>query len=47
MAFLDATGEPLAALLRPGNAAPGNAEDHVIVLDDALGKSQSIRRTAR
>jgi Transposase DDE domain group 1 len=38
MAFLDATGEPLAALLRPGNAAPGNAEDHVIVLDDALAQ---------
>jgi len=38
MAFLDATGEPLAALLRPGNAAPGNADDHVIVLDDALAQ---------
>ena len=31
MAFLDASGEPLAARPRPGNA-----EDHVIVLDDAL-----------
>ncbi len=38
MAFLDATGEPLAARLRPGNAAPGNADDHVIVLDDALAQ---------
>jgi hypothetical protein len=38
MAFLDATGEPLAALLRPGNAAPSKAEDHVIVLDDALAQ---------
>jgi hypothetical protein len=38
MAFLDATGEPLAALLRPGNAAPGNAEDHVIVLDESLAQ---------
>ena len=38
MAFLDATGEPLAARLRPGNAAPGNAQDHVIVLDDALAQ---------
>ena len=38
MAFLDATGELLAARLRPGNAAPGNAEDHVIVLDDALAQ---------
>jgi hypothetical protein len=38
MAFLDATGEPLAARLRPGNAAPGNADDHVIVLDDSLAQ---------
>jgi Transposase DDE domain group 1 len=38
MAFLDGTGELLAARLRPGNAAPGNAEDHVIVLDDALAQ---------
>jgi DDE family transposase len=38
IAFLDATGEPLAARLRPGNAAPGNAEDHVIVLDEALAQ---------
>jgi hypothetical protein len=38
MAFLDATGEPLAARLRPGNAAPGNAEDHVSVLDEALAQ---------
>ena len=38
LAFLDATGELLAARLRPGNAAPGNAEDHVIVLDDALAQ---------
>jgi hypothetical protein len=38
MAFLDVTGEPLAALLRSGNAAPGNAEDHVIVLGEALAQ---------
>lgn len=36
MAYLDATGEPLAALLRPGNAGSGTAVDHVTVLDDAL-----------
>ena len=36
MAILDATGEPLAARLRPGNAAAANAHDHVVVLDDAL-----------
>jgi hypothetical protein len=38
LAFLDATGEPLAARLRPGNAAPGNPDDHVLVLDDALAQ---------
>lgn len=38
MAFLDATGEPLAAHLRPGNAAAGDAGDHVIVLDQALAQ---------
>jgi hypothetical protein len=36
LAYLDATGEPLAAMLRPGNASPGNAADLVRVLDDAL-----------
>ena len=38
LAFLDATGEPLAGLLRPGNAAAWSAEDHVRVLDAALGQ---------
>jgi hypothetical protein len=36
LAFLDATGEALAAKLRPGNAGSGTATDHVEVLDDAL-----------
>lgn len=36
VAFLDATGEALAAKLRPGNAGSGTASDHVEVLDDAL-----------
>lgn len=36
LAYLDATGEALAALLRPGNAGSGNAADHVTVLDAAL-----------
>jgi len=36
MAYLDATGEALAGLLRPGNAGSGTANDHVAVLDDAL-----------
>ena len=36
MAYLDATGEALAGLLRPGNAGSGTASDHVDVLDAAL-----------
>jgi hypothetical protein len=36
LAYLDATGEALAGLLRPGNAGSGTAADHVTVLDDAL-----------
>jgi Transposase DDE domain group 1 len=36
LAYLDATGEALAGLLRPGNAPPGKAEDLVGVLDEAL-----------
>lgn len=38
MAFLDATGEALAAKLRPGNAGSGTAVDHIEVLDDALAQ---------
>ncbi|MBI4271812.1 MAG: IS1380 family transposase [Candidatus Rokubacteria bacterium] len=36
VAYLDRTGEPLAALLRPGNAGSGTAADHITVLDAAL-----------
>ncbi len=36
LAYLDATGEPLAALLRAGNAGSGTAADHLAVLDAAL-----------
>ncbi len=36
LAYLDATGESLAALLRPGNAGSGTAADHITVLDAAL-----------
>lgn len=36
MAYLDATGEALAGLLRPGNAASNTAADHVAILDLAL-----------
>ena len=38
VAFLDATGEALAAILRPGNAAAGSAQDHVRLLDAALAQ---------
>jgi hypothetical protein len=31
MAYLDATGEALAGLLRQGNAGSGTAEDHIVV----------------
>ncbi len=36
LGYLDATGEPLAGLLRPGNAGSGTAADHITVLDAAL-----------
>jgi hypothetical protein len=36
LAYLDATGEALAGVLRRGNAGSGTATDHVTVLDDAL-----------
>lgn len=45
VAFLDATGESLAGLLRPGNAAAFSAEDHVTVLDAALGQIPVDPRT--
>jgi hypothetical protein len=36
--FADATGETLAGLLRPGNAAANSIEDHLGVLDQAIGQ---------
>src|SRR5438445_2098285 len=36
--FADATGETLAALLRPGNATANDAADHLTVLDNAIGQ---------
>jgi Transposase DDE domain group 1 len=36
--FLDATNEALAILLRPGNRAPHNADDHIEVLGLALAQ---------
>lgn len=50
LAFVDhaehSTGEPLAALLRPGNATANNAEDQIAVLDAALAQlpEQARRR---
>ena len=38
LAYLDATGEALAGVLRPGNAGSGTASDHVRVLADALAQ---------
>jgi hypothetical protein len=38
VAYLDATGEALAAKLRPGNAGSNTAVDHVEVLDAALAQ---------
>jgi hypothetical protein len=36
LCFLDATGEALAGLLRPGNAGSNTAADHITVLGQAL-----------
>ena len=38
LAYLDATGEALAGVLRPGNAGSGTATDHIRVLTDALAQ---------
>jgi hypothetical protein len=35
-AWCDTTREPLAAVLRPGNAGANDSEDHLVVLDDAI-----------
>ncbi len=41
--FADATGETLAALLRPGNATANNAADHLTVLDNAARRNSPPR----
>ena len=38
LAFLDATGEALAGILRPGNAGSNTADDHVTLLAMALAQ---------
>ncbi len=36
-AWCDTTGEPLGAILRPGNAGSNDADDHLELLDQAIG----------
>ena len=36
-AWCDTTGEPLALMLRPGNAGSNDADDHLELLDQAIG----------
>ena len=44
LCYLDATGEALAGLLRPGNAGANTAADHIAVLLDALEQlPQAVR----
>lgn len=47
LAFLDNTGEALAGMLRPGNAAAHDAADHVRVLELALAQLPDSRRRSR
>lgn len=42
--FLDATGEALAAILRPGNAGSNTTVDHIEVLDRALAQIPDAHR---
>ncbi len=44
LCFLDATGEALAGLLRPGNAGSNTAADHIEVLDLALAQIPDAHR---
>jgi hypothetical protein len=44
LCFLDATGEALAGLLRPGNSGSNTAADHISVLDDALAQIPDAHR---
>ena len=46
LCLLDGTGEALAGLLRPGNANPGTAADHVALLDAALAQLPVATRAA-
>jgi hypothetical protein len=44
LCFLDATGEALAGLLRPGNAGSNTAADHITVLNMALAQIPDAHR---
>jgi hypothetical protein len=44
LCFLDATGEALAGLLRPGNAGSNTTADHITVLDMALAQIPDAHR---
>jgi hypothetical protein len=44
LCFLDATGEALAGILRPGNAGSNTAADHITVLDRALTQIPDVHR---
>jgi hypothetical protein len=44
LCFLDATGEALAGILRPGNAGSNTAADHITVLDLALAQIPDTHR---
>ena len=43
----EGTGEPLAILLRPGNAGSNTAADHIAVIKAALAQLPSHRRGRR
>lgn len=47
LAFLDGTREPLAAMLRPGNAPAQTAADHIAVLKLALAQIPSAARAVQ
>jgi hypothetical protein len=44
LCFLDATGEALAGILRPGNAGSNTAADHITVLELALAQIPDAHR---
>jgi hypothetical protein len=44
LCFLDATGEALAGILRPGNAGSNTTADHITVLDQALTQIPDAHR---